>query len=249
MRGRQHWIMALLATTVSTVAQESPLVHYVFHAVGTQSLPTFARSNTSDQSFMAKLGSGEQSTPDESKSSEELASGSQSCSPAALNTDDVKILVEKVAREEGFDAKMAVAVARQESRFNVRARSPKGAMGVMQLMPDTAKSLGVDPCNVEQNIRGGVRYLKDLEAQFKNPIYYLAAYNSGPKRVRDNGGVPPIHETVNYVAAILNDYHGWQEIRPVARSAGGKPRGYGSTVVARADATGWKSGFVMNFDE
>lgn len=249
MRGRQHWIMALLATTVSTVAQESPLVHYVFHAVGAQSLPVFARSNTPDQPFTTKLGSVEQTLPVDSKSSDEMVSGSQSCSPATMNPDDVKALIEKVAGEEGFDAKMAVAVARQESRFNVRSRSPKGALGIMQLMPDTAKMLGVDPCNVEQNIRGGVRYLKDLEVQFKNPFYYLAAYNSGPKRVRDNGGVPPIHETVNYVAAILNDYHGWQEIRPVVRSAGGKPRGYGSTVVARADAAGWKSGFVMNFDE
>lgn len=225
------------------------MVHYVFHKVGMNSLPTFARPLVVDGSFMGKpMNDAQDASPEKDKVVEEVG-GTLSCSPAAMTPDEVKSAVERIAREEGFDAKMAVAVARQESRFNVRSRSPKGAIGVMQLMPDTAKLLGVNACNTEQNIRGGVRYLKDLEAQFKNPIYFLAAYNAGPKRVRDNGGVPPIHETVNYVAAILNDYHGWEGVRPSARVATSKARPYGSGVVAHADAAGWKSGFVMNFDE
>ncbi len=159
--------------------------------------------------------------------------------------------------------KFALAVAKQESRFVSNIRSPRGAYGLMQLMPATAADLGIDLCDPAGNVRGGIRYLRQLEAEFKNPIYVLSAYNAGPRRVQENAGVPPIFETVNYVAAILNDLNGWPEvkrsssagnarrspqtIRPEAATAGG-PQRVSATSEPLVDTASWKSGFVMNFD-
>lgn len=97
------------------------------------------------------------------------------------------------------------AVAWTESRFNVSAVSPKGARGVMQLMPGTARGLGVDPRDPAQNIRGGAAYLRTLLDQFDGDIVKtLAAYNAGPNAVRRHGGPPPYAETQAYIAQVLN---------------------------------------------
>ena len=96
------------------------------------------------------------------------------------------------------------AVAWQESRLNQTALSPKGARGVMQLMPGTASQLGVEAGDLKDNIRGGAAYLKQLLGQFDNDLVLtLAAYNAGPGAVQKYGGVPPYRETKAYVAAIL----------------------------------------------
>lgn len=96
------------------------------------------------------------------------------------------------------------AVAWQESRLNQTAVSPKGARGVMQLMPGTASQLGVEAADLKENIRGGAVYLKQLLGQFDNDLVLtLAAYNAGPGAVQKYGGVPPYRETKAYVAAIL----------------------------------------------
>ena len=95
------------------------------------------------------------------------------------------------------------AVAWQESRFNQAAVSPKGAMGVMQLMPTTASSLGVNPADLRANIDGGVAYLAQQLRRFGDLRLALAAYNAGPEAVVRYGGVPPYAETRTYVSAIL----------------------------------------------
>lgn len=96
------------------------------------------------------------------------------------------------------------AVARQESGYRVNAVSPVGAIGVMQLMPGTARMLGVNPRDPHANIDGGARYLRRLIDKFGgNVALALAAYNAGPARVERAGGVPRIAETQNYVARIL----------------------------------------------
>ncbi len=119
-------------------------------------------------------------------------------------------LVINNARLHGVDQKLVWAVMRQESGFNPRAVSPKGAMGLMQLMPGTAARMGVtDPFDVEQNIAGGVRYLRLCLSRFKGDVSLaLAAYNAGPETVEKYQGCPPFPETQNYVAAVLRDYTG-----------------------------------------
>ena len=96
------------------------------------------------------------------------------------------------------------ALVWQESRWNPQAVSPKGAMGLAQLMPSTARFLGVNPADPIQNLNGGARYLRQLLDQFDGNVEKaLAAYNAGPGRVRSAGGVPAIAETQNYVTQIV----------------------------------------------
>lgn len=96
-----------------------------------------------------------------------------------------------------------LALVWQESRFNPRARSPKGAIGYAQLMPDTAARLGVDPHDPRQNLDGGARYLLLQLQVFRSPLLALAAYNAGPGAVQRYRGVPPYRETRDYVIRVL----------------------------------------------
>jgi len=117
-------------------------------------------------------------------------------------------MISKVAAKHGVDEKLVKAVIKQESGFNSKAKSHCGAMGLMQLMPGTAKTLGVtDPFNPVQNVDGGVRHLKWLLSKYHgNVVLALAAYNAGSGAVDKYDGVPPYKETQNYVKSILKNY-------------------------------------------
>lgn len=116
---------------------------------------------------------------------------------------DYRALASQIAAEEGVPADLFLKLVNQESRFRPDARSPKGAMGLAQLMPGTAQELGVDPSDPVQNLRGGARYLRQQLNTFGDPALALAAYNAGPGAVRKYGGIPPFRETQNYVSTIL----------------------------------------------
>lgn len=117
-------------------------------------------------------------------------------------------MISQIAQKHGVDDKLVKAVIQQESGFNTKATSHCGAKGLMQLMPSTAKTLGVnDPYNPVQNVEGGVKHLKWLLSKYNgNVILALAAYNAGSGAVDKYDGVPPYAETQNYVKKILANY-------------------------------------------
>lgn len=117
-------------------------------------------------------------------------------------------LVQRLAPRFDVDARLALAIVRAESNFNPGARSPRNAMGLMQLIPDTAERFGVrDAFDPEQNVRGGLAYLKWLIARYDGDIARVAgAYNAGEGAVDRFGGVPPYAETEEYVRRILAFY-------------------------------------------
>ncbi|NTW05332.1 MAG: lytic transglycosylase domain-containing protein [Peptococcaceae bacterium] len=117
---------------------------------------------------------------------------------------DLKLLVEQAANKYGLSPKLLDAVVRSESDYNIKAVSTSGAMGLMQLMPDTAEYLGVkNPFNPRENLEGGARYLKSLIDKYNGSIKLaLAAYNAGPSTVDRYRGVPPYPETIAYINKI-----------------------------------------------
>jgi len=119
-------------------------------------------------------------------------------------------LVERMASEGDLDPRLVQAVMQVESGYNPRAYSNKGAIGLMQLMPATARELAVgDPWDPEQNVRGGVAYLKRMLDLFSGDLdFALAAYNAGPNAVLEHAGIPPYAETRSYVRKIRCIYDG-----------------------------------------
>ncbi|WP_297055690.1 lytic transglycosylase domain-containing protein [Thermosulfurimonas sp.] len=127
--------------------------------------------------------------------------------PRKRTAVDLDYLFEEAAREVGLDPALLKAVARVESGFNPRAVSFRGALGIMQLLPETARLTGVrDPFNPRQNIFGAARFLKQLLDRFGDLRLALAAYHAGPERVERYHGIPPFPETRRYIRMVLRYY-------------------------------------------
>jgi soluble lytic murein transglycosylase-like protein len=127
------------------------------------------------------------------------------CAPLAASTLDS--LIDDAARNEGLEPELLRSLIRQESGFRPCAVSPKGAIGLTQLMPATAAELGVkDPFDPKQSVDGGAKFLKQMLNMFKDLPMALGAYNAGPGRVSESGGVPDVPETRDYVQRILSNF-------------------------------------------
>jgi soluble lytic murein transglycosylase-like protein len=133
--------------------------------------------------------------------------------PAAMATPAPTISLDQAiaagSQRYRIDPDLISSVIRAESNFNARAISPKGAQGLMQLMPNTASKLGVaNPFDPQANVDGGTKYLRELIERYNfDLVKALAAYNAGPHRVEQYGGVPPYRETRAYVARIVRDFN------------------------------------------
>lgn len=116
-------------------------------------------------------------------------------------------MIHEAAAKYAVDPKLVSAVAEVESGGNQNAVSSAGAIGVMQLMPDTAAELGVNPYDMKSNVEGGAKYLREMLDTFDGDVKKaVAAYNAGPNAVKAYGGVPPYAQTQNYVTNVLDIY-------------------------------------------
>jgi len=161
-----------------------------------------------------------------------LAKGARSGAPGP--EVDLNEVVNAASGRYRLDPDLVSSVIKAESGFNVRAVSPKGAQGLMQLMPDTASKLGVpDAFDPQANVEGGTRYLRELLERYNfDLVKALAAYNAGPLRVEQYGGVPPYHETRAYVARVVKDFNKKKKaqqqsaaVRARSKPNGSKPDG------------------------
>jgi soluble lytic murein transglycosylase-like protein len=149
---------------------------------------------------------------------------------------DLEAIISEYSRRTRLDPDLVRAVIRAESSFDARAVSRQGAMGLMQLMPATAKAMSVaDPFDPEENVRGGTLYLRQMLDAFRGSLELaLAAYNAGPEAVRRFAGVPPYRETVDYVEKVMRLYNGDSSYAVRATQSIGRGR---QTFVSR-DASG-----------
>ncbi len=193
----------------------------------------------------------------------------------ALVRDAARALVNRVATQENFFPDFVQSVSKIESAFVSNAFSGR-AYGLMQLTPATAERFKVDICDPEDNVRGGVRFLRHLHTRFRNPFYILAAYNAGEQALIERNGLPPYTETLTYIARVMDDFYEWPSIADGTRSAEAaiadardrdlarSPQRIGTTTASllaeRRQLRGaarpatesgpveWKGGFVANFD-
>lgn len=133
------------------------------------------------------------------------AASAQSAAAAAFALTPAE-LADRAADKYGLPRWLVRSVMKNESGFQANAISPKGAVGLMQLMPDTAQTLGANPTDPAQNADAGARYLRDLLQKYDGELWHaLAAYNAGPGAVQKYGGIPPYSETVRYIQRIERD--------------------------------------------
>lgn len=192
-----------------------------------QSLGTNSSSGSNEfQTMLSQILASSNMDPEMAKQAEQLLSQGGSSLPFNLAISPVETnaatptsstpgtnnqyadIIKQAADKYQLPEKLIAAVIKQESNFNTNAKSHAGAAGLMQLMPGTAKYLGVsNSLDPQQNIMGGAKYLRKMLNQFGSNEMALAAYNAGPGNVKKYGGIPPFKETQNYVKKVMNNYN------------------------------------------
>ncbi len=125
----------------------------------------------------------------------------------AANVDTVKAAIVKYSVEMGVDPAITLSIAKTESGFRHEARSAHGAVGVFQLLPSTARRMGLNPYSLDDNIKAGIMYYKSMYKMFGSMELAIAAYNAGPANVKKYNAVPPFRETRRFVSQIMSDYY------------------------------------------
>ena len=133
--------------------------------------------------------------------------GSLDKANAAQSPQEVQKAIVETAKKMGVDPFVALSIAKLESNFNQNKKNPSGAVGLFQLMPDTARRLGVNPHVQNDNIKGGIMYYQMMYKKYGSMDLALAAYNAGPGNVAKYKGVPPFKETKAFIARIKNEYN------------------------------------------
>lgn len=140
----------------------------------------------------------------------------QSSAPVKTSGDEnIDALIAQAAEKYGVPVNLLHSIAQTESGYNQGAKSEAGAIGMMQLMPDTAAGLGVDPNDLAGNIEGGAKYLREMLDTFDDDVEKaVAAYNAGPNAVKQHGGIPPFEETQDYVRKVMGGLDGYDASVP-----------------------------------
>ena len=125
----------------------------------------------------------------------------------AISVDTVKAAIVKHSVEMGVDPAITLSIAQVESGFNHDLKSAYGAVGVFQLLPSTARRMGLNPYSLDDNIKGGIMYYKSMYQMFGSMQLAVAAYNAGPANVKKYNAVPPFKETKNFVSSIMSGYY------------------------------------------
>ncbi len=148
-----------------------------------------------------------------------LAGGLINEAKAATTPHEIKDIIVKTAISMGVDPCLALSIAQQESNFQSHRKSPYGAVGVFQLMPSTAKKMGFDPYDINENIKGGLTYYQMMYKKFGSTDLALAAYNAGPGNVSKYNGVPPFSETKKFINIIQTNRKLYQNDPSVLKHA------------------------------
>lgn len=128
----------------------------------------------------------------------------------AATPQEIKNIIVKTAISMGVDPCVALSIAKQESKFQEHKKSASGAVGVYQLMPSTARRMGLNPYNLNDNIKGGIMYYQMMYKKYGSMEMALAAYNAGPGNVAKYKGIPPFSETRRFINSIISDYKTFQ---------------------------------------
>lgn len=253
--------MVMVASTgLAAEAQQAPSLAVTLDAAGVAHVGPFGAAPSSlvpepvrtaaAEAEPAALGSGRESITagaTDAEGSHPICRRGEVLAPA-----EAEALVRRVAQAEDFYPDFVLSVARIESHFRADQVSPKGAIGLMQLMPAMAARFAVDICDPADNVRGGVRYLRTLHERYHNPFYMLAAYNAGEDAVAQYRGVPPFPETVRYVADVINDFYTLPPVGTARRAgvhvAAGKRTPEHRPTPAEQAEPGWSQGFVMHVE-